>query len=56
MEVDLCIVAVGTTQAPPLYADSGLDRWINRKGMIRVRGTLKRLGVCVWGGVCVVLS
>lgn len=35
MEADLCIVATGSRQVPPLYQDSGLGEWINERGYIK---------------------
>lgn len=37
IEADLCIVATGAIQAPPLYADSGLKSWMNDRGELKVR-------------------
>ncbi len=38
MEADLCIVATGATQPSSLYADSGLQAWLNDKGQVKVGG------------------
>lgn len=36
-EVDLCIVCTGATEPSSLYADSGLQAWLNEKGQVKVR-------------------
>lgn len=36
MVADLCIVATGMRQIPPLYADSGLESWLDDKGLVSV--------------------
>ena len=35
-EADLCIVAAGARQTPSLYADSGLQGWLDDKGLLMV--------------------
>lgn len=36
-EADLCIVAAGARETPSLYADSGLQGWLDDKGLLMVR-------------------
>lgn len=36
MEADLCIVCTGATEPSSLYADSGLQAWLNEKGQVKV--------------------
>lgn len=36
MEADLCIVATGAKGTPPLYKDSGLEDWLDERGMLKV--------------------
>lgn len=52
MEADMCIVCTGATQASSLYADSGLEAWLNEKGQVKVGVSLgcAIFGWC-WGGV-----
>lgn len=45
MEANLCIVAVGAMQSSSLYADSGLEGWLDEKGMIKVRHQHFFLGI-----------
>lgn len=37
VEADLCIVCTGATQAAPIYADSGLDGWLDERGQVKVK-------------------
>lgn len=37
MEADVCIVATGRRETPKLYADSGLEDWLDDKGLVMVR-------------------
>lgn len=48
MKADLCIVCTGATQASSLYADSGLESWLNEKGQVKVRGFCVCLSVCLF--------
>ena len=43
IEADLCIVCTGATQPSSLYADSGLETWLNEKGQVKV-GASRGLG------------
>ena len=43
MEADLCIVCIGATEPASLYADSGLQSWLNEKGEVKVRWSLPLL-------------
>lgn len=36
MEADMCIVATGRRETPTLYADSGLEGWLDSKGLVSV--------------------
>ena len=40
MEADLCIICIGATEPSSLYADSGLQSWLNEKGQLKVGGKL----------------
>eukprot|EP00752_Nemacystus_decipiens_P010539 g9385.t1 len=51
MEADLCIVCIGATEPSSLYADSGLDFWLNEKGQVKVDDTLEVKDAPGWGRV-----
>ncbi len=48
VEADLCIVCIGATEPSSLYADSGLDAWLNERGQVKVR-FLQRADPAVFG-------
>lgn len=51
IEADLCIVATGWREIPKLYADSGLESWLDNKGFVMVGAALAFVCsiVCVTG-------